>query len=114
MDVSAVQGTIAIRPTPLDSFERAVVSIAINESNLDAERGFRSAVGRFGRRLFGNANWRKRQGFANEQFEQLRCYICLLREGDTIAASSLRMQLIEHGYPNGKLVYIDHWAIRSR
>lgn len=97
----------------LDIFERAVVTIAINDSDLNSGQGFHFTLGRINQRLFGKANWRKRQGFANEQYERLRCYICLLREGDAIASETMRMQLIEHGYPNGKLLTIKHWALHS-
>lgn len=113
MDISAAQPALMKPQSALDIFERAVVTIAINDSVLKTGPGFHFALGRFGQRIFGETNWRKRQGFANEQYERLRCYICLLREGDAIASELLRMQLMEHGYSNGKLLTIQHWALHS-
>lgn len=96
---------------PLDPFERAVVSRAIKESYLNSQRGFISLLRRVRSRVLGGAHWKKRQGFANEQFEQLRYYVCMLREGD-VAADSLRTLLIEQDYPQDKLDFIERWATR--
>ncbi|MGC1470211.1 MAG: hypothetical protein WA793_12600, partial [Sphingorhabdus sp.] len=68
MDISAAQPALMKPQSALDIFERAVVTIAINDSVLKTGPGFHFALGRFGQRIFGETNWRKRQSFANEQY----------------------------------------------
>lgn len=113
MQITIFSEPKAVHPSPLDRFEWAAVSIAIRESDLKAGEGFHSLMRKLGGRLFGTRLWKKRQGFANEQLEQLRRYVCLMREGQ-VAAQALRAQLVETGFSVSKLSYIDQWAVNSR